>query len=63
MTAPARTAPARTYVWPSRILIIIAGICLLFAALTAAGSSILSGPMWAWGFGGLSAWALAYAVP
>jgi hypothetical protein len=55
--------PPRQYVWPSRGLAIVAAVCELLAALTAAGSQIAGAPMWAWGFGGLAAWFLAAAVP
>lgn len=45
----------------SRLLMLIAAACMLIAALTAAGAFWI-GPMWAWAFGGLSAWALASVV-
>lgn len=62
MTAPAGP-PARTYVWPSRVLVIVAAVCALFAALTACGSHILGAPADAWAWGAVSAFFLSWAVP
>ena len=55
--------PARSPWYVSRFLLVVAAICFLFAALTVAGSDILSGPAWEWGFGGFCAWTLSGAVP
>jgi hypothetical protein len=46
-----------------RLLLVVSAVCFFLAALTVAGSDILDAPVWAWGFGGFSAWALAGAVP
>jgi hypothetical protein len=61
----AQPAPARpvNYLYASRLLFIVAAVCMLLAALTAAGSDILGAPMWAWGFGGASAYVLGQIVP
>lgn len=45
----------------SQLLMLIAFVCMLIAALTVAGAFFI-GPAWAWGFGGLAAWALASAL-
>jgi hypothetical protein len=58
---PARPAPR--YAWPSRALLIVAAVCALFAALTVCGSNILSAPAEAWGWGGVAAYFLSWAVP
>jgi hypothetical protein len=52
----------RRYVAASRILLVIGTVLFVFAALTSGGASILSAPMWAWGFGAFAAWCLAGAV-
>lgn len=62
MTAPARPAPAWG-VWPSRLLLFIAALCALFAALTLCGTDVFGGPALAWGWGGVSAFFLSWAVP
>lgn len=61
MTAPAPRPAGHLYA--SRLLFIVAAVCLLLAALTAAGSDILGAAAWAWGFGGASAYVLAQVVP
>lgn len=64
MTAPQQPARQSPGTWPpSRVVRAIAFACLFIAALTAAGSGIDIGPMWAWGFGGFASWALAAVIP
>lgn len=46
---------------PARLLLVIAGTCLLLAALTVA-FGIGLGPALAWGAGGFAAWAWSGAV-
>lgn len=45
------------------ILVFIAALCLLLAALTAAGLNIAGASMWAWAFGGATAFVLAFLAP
>lgn len=64
MTEP---APARRTVvvgaWSlSRFLMLVAAVCMFFAAIITCGSSFPPGPALAWVFGGLAAWALAAVV-
>lgn len=60
---PQPPVPPRSPWYVSRVLLIIAAVCFLFAALTACGSRILDAPMWGWAFGAFAAWVLAWAVP
>ena len=62
MTTPA-PQPRTTSWYGARMLLIIAAVCFFLAAITASGSDVLNGPMWAWAFGGFAAWALSGAVP
>lgn len=64
-TQPAPPPAGPRYVvgaWPvSRLFLLIAAICLLIAALGAAG--VVNAPWLPWTLGGASAWLLAGAVP
>jgi hypothetical protein len=45
----------------SKVLLVVAFVCELIAALSAAGIASI-GPVLAWAFGGIAAWFLAQAV-